>query len=332
MSGKEVLKIEDISYIFSNCELILEQHQIILEQLQKIEANDWPLVRGVGKVILDGRKGLTNYGVYVGNYVNGQDNIRRLRADKNGKVNLWLQEIEAKAEHVSLALLSAPLTHISNIENALRQMCEFVPLEEERELNAAFSLIHETEKFVTVHLSQSETNSVLTNLQRRITHDKPLDLVKDDRRLLLESQFLVSGHKRTFVLCSDLLIVGKPTKGNNFQLKEMRSLEVVQFEAIPGADNSLIIKSPTAVYKVTGKPEDCSQWLALLSEYEESNKWNRTIGIGIPAILKRENNPDGIPSIVTQCIDHLRSLDGGIQTEGLFRISGEHKQIFDQRK
>ena len=110
MSGKEVLKIEDISYIFSNCELILEQHQIILEQLQKIEANDWPLVRGVGKVILDGRKGLTNYGVYVGNYVNGQDNIRRLRADKNGKVNLWLQEIEAKAEHVSLALLSAPLT------------------------------------------------------------------------------------------------------------------------------------------------------------------------------------------------------------------------------
>ena len=125
VSGKEVIRIEEVSYIFSNVELILEVHQQILDKLEKIYQNDWPSVRGVGRVILDARKGLTSYGVYVGNYANGQENIQRLRSDKGSKFNLWLQEIENKIEHTFNFFLSEPLNHISKVEQAL-EVCNFL--------------------------------------------------------------------------------------------------------------------------------------------------------------------------------------------------------------
>jgi len=212
----------------------------------------------------------------------------------------------------------------------------FVITEEEHDLGAAFSMIHETGKFVAEQLRRSETTSAITQLEKRITHNQPLNLVKEDRRLLLESQFMVAGSRRVFVLLSDLLIVGKPSKGSQFRLKEMRSLEVVQFEKVPDSDTSLLIKSPTAVYKVTGKPEDVKNWLQALSHYEESNKWNRTIGVKLTEILQREKESSGVPSIVSQCLEHIRTSGDGPTTEGLFRISGEHKhidalkRIFDQ--
>ena len=217
-------------------------------------------------------------------------------------------------------------------------MSNFASAEEEHDLGAAFSMVHETGKFVAEQLSRSETTSALTQLEKRITHNQPLNLVKEDRRLLLESQFMVAGSRRVFVLLSDLLIVGKPTKGSQFRLKEMRSLEVVQFEKVPDSDTSLLIKSPTAVYKVTGKPEDIKSWSDALSQYEERNKWNRTIAVKLTEVLHREKDPSGVPSIVTQCLQHIRTSADGTTTEGLFRISGEHKhidalkRIFDQSR
>ena len=217
-----------------------------------------------------------------------------------------------------------------------QQMLTYVAPEEEYDLGAAFGMIHETSKFVTEQLSRSETTAILTQIQKRITHEKPLNLVQEDRRFLLESQFAVGGSRRIFILLSDLLIVGKPTKSSQFKLKEMTSLKIVQFERLPDTDNAFIIKSPTAVYKLTGKPEDCRQWIAALSEYEERNKYNRAIGVPLVEILKRENVSSGVPSIVTQCIEHIRATGDGTHTEGLFRISGEHKhidalkKIFDQ--
>ena len=205
---------------------------------------------------------------------------------------------------------------------------------EERELIDAYSMIHETEKFVKEQLSRSENTAILMKIQRRVIHDKPLDFVVDDRKLLMESQFKVSGSVRVFILCSDILVIGKPTKNNQFRLKELRSLEVVQLETISGSDNSFIIKTPTAVYKVSGKTDECTKWIALLTEYDESNRMNKTIGIHLDKITKREGVL--IPSIVKQCIERILAIPNGTETEGLFRISGEKiqidtlKKIFDQ--
>ena len=69
---------------------------------------------------MDARKGLTAYGVYVGNYVFAEETVTRLRSDKNGKVTLWFQELEEKSGLQLLRLLAAPLTHISSMESSLR--------------------------------------------------------------------------------------------------------------------------------------------------------------------------------------------------------------------
>ena len=49
-SGKEILKLEDITYIFSNIETIQEIHQSITAQLSAIQENNWPFLSGIGLV------------------------------------------------------------------------------------------------------------------------------------------------------------------------------------------------------------------------------------------------------------------------------------------
>ena len=206
-------------------------------------------------------------------------------------------------------------------------MAGYLPTgKEEREVVDAYTVIRETNEFVKKQLDNSENLATLLSIERRIIHDKPLDIIKDGRKLIFDSQFTFTGHKHNFILFNDSILIGKPKKNNQFRFKELRSLEVVQFEKGTEPSN-FIIKTPSVVYKLSGRVEDCSQWVEFLSEYEESNKMNRTIGVHLSTILKRENDPSKIPSIVTQCIDRIRAIPGGTETEGLFRLSGEHNQI-----
>ena len=162
MLGKEVLKIEEISYVFSNIEVILEAHQNLLKKLKHIAETDWPHVRGVGKAILDSRKGFSAYGVYVGNFVNSQDTVTRL-SEKNGRFSIWLQEVEAKhGDSRGLQfLLGEPIHHITKMEGCLGAMVGYLPTgREEREVVDAYTVIYETDKFVKDMTTKSENNAI----------------------------------------------------------------------------------------------------------------------------------------------------------------------------
>jgi len=210
-------------------------------------------------------------------------------------------------------------------------MAGFLPTgSEEREVIDAYTMIFETAKFVQEQLNKSENTAVLMEIQRRIHHDKPLDIVHDDRKLIIESQFLLVGHKKStmiFILFNDSILIAKPQKNSPSRVKEMLSLAAVQFEK--ATETSFILKTTSNVYKVSGRAEECSQWVSYLSAFEERNKLNRTIGVPLDVILKREAAK--IPSIIIQCIERIRSFPDGTKTEGLFRISGEHNQIIALR-
>jgi hypothetical protein len=49
--GKEVIRLEEMSYLFCNVEIILEIHQQNVRRLKAL-LDDWPNIRGVGKVFI----------------------------------------------------------------------------------------------------------------------------------------------------------------------------------------------------------------------------------------------------------------------------------------
>lgn len=197
-------------------------------------------------------------------------------------------------------------------------------------------MLLEISKFVCDQLQISEDRSVITNIQRRlIGYDKPLNMERDDIKFLLETPFVCNSHKRVFLLFNDSLIIGKLSRNNQIKVVEKLELKIVFYEAPKADPNTFIIKSPYGVYQVSGTSEDIKIWIKALEQNLPSRKRNPTFGRPLDEILSREACK--VPTIVTQCIETIESI-GGLDTEGLFRISGESKELsrlreyFDTRK
>lgn len=118
-SGKEVLRLEEVSFIFCNIETILEEHTRNVRRLESI-VDSWPFPSGVGKALLDVAPALKVYGVYVGNYKNAQDTVLRLKTEK-GKFSQFLTEVYQRHTDTQdfLSLLSLPINHLGKIEPLL---------------------------------------------------------------------------------------------------------------------------------------------------------------------------------------------------------------------
>ena len=91
----------------------------ILQKLEYIYHNDWPLLQNVGSVLLEVAKHFESYDVYAGNYCNAQETLLQLRKDKNGKFDAWLNDIELKCGKSIDYFLSEPVHHISKCKVAI---------------------------------------------------------------------------------------------------------------------------------------------------------------------------------------------------------------------
>ena len=238
------------------------------------------------------------YGIYVGNFKNAQDTVIRLKAEKNSKFNGWVQEVAQKHQdgYDLLTLISLPVNHIAKMEPLLEQLASLAVGYDQIEvenLNNASSMIRETSKFVTQNLLHSDNTAVITNVQRRITgYFKPLNLIKPDRKFMMETQFTTLADKKKIYLFlfNDILLVTIPQK-NLFKFKDIVLLDLVQFEDMKSEKNAFILKTPNEILKLVAKTsEDKQQWVKILSSLEESRKVNRTIGVGIQEILDRESS------------------------------------------
>jgi len=323
--GKDILRLEDISMIFSNVEVILESHLQNKRRLSSI-LERWPFLSGIGQVFLQMGASLAAYGVYVGNYKTAHDTIQRLRAEKGSKFATWAAEVQQAYPHAPdlLTLISLPVNHISRIEPLLEMLSRFCVAgsAEEKDLNNAYSMMHEASKFVAQSLLQSEATAEIMNIQRRVVgYDKPLNLIKPDRSLVEEGPIMTP--KRYIFLFNDLLLLTKPSGKSKFTFKEMQILELVSIEDVKGDKNTFLLKTPKEVHRLQVRnAEEKEKWMGAFAALKRKNK---TIGVSIEAIVKREGTaPDGIPSIVTQTI---ALVEKSLETEGIFRISANQHEI-----
>ena len=300
------------------------------------------------KVFLESRKALEAYGVYVGDYENSKEILSRLQSEKSGKFNLWLQE---NSQTISKAannnpnikydiksLLEEPVKHIKRLETLLEELTRHSHgRPDEQQINDAFVMIHNTNNFVNDYLLKSKQSADILNIQRKIVgNEKPLNLMKQNRKLMVDSVLLCNHKKRNLILFNDILIHGKPLKNNQIKYYSTVEVEFLQFEEIQNDKSQFIIKTPTEIFRVSGlKSEERTNWKNAMEKIKLNLKPNRTIGNDIQSILIREDSPNGIPAIVRASIERIKA---SIDTEGLFRISGEQgkiealRNIFDTRK
>lgn len=323
--GKELLRLEEISMIFSNAEVILETHQQNKRRLSSL-LERWPFLSGIGKVFLQMGADLAAYGVYVGNFKTAQDTILRLRSERGSKFNTWANEVQQAHPNAPdlLTLISQPVNHISRLEPLLEMLSRFCVSGsgEEKDLNNAYSMLHEANQFVAQSLQQSKATATIMNIQRRVVgYDKPLNLIKADRLLVHEGAIL--NPKRQIFLFNDLVLLTKPSGKSKFSFKEMQILDLVSIQDVSGDKNTFLLKTPKEVHRLqTRTAEEKEQWMTKFAALKRKNK---TIGLDVESIVKREGTaPDGIPTIVTQTIE---LVEQSVELEGIFRISANQNEI-----
>ena len=225
-------------------------------------------------------------------------------------------------------------------------------------------MLHETNKYIKEHFLQSENKLKINNIQRRILGtNKTTQLEQSGRKFLNEFNFCTHNKKSNyyFLFFNDLLIIGKPSKKSpsNFRIIENLYLENIEFQDdIKGEFVLLKIKTSksgpliplSSNYKLIMKPEEKISCFKILSDYKNTLKLNPTVGFDLFKLLQREfpssdlhslstSTPPSsslsliplIPSIITQCIDYILFLDPNLNTEGLFRISCDNRQLSDLR-
>eukprot|EP00339_Tiarina_fusa_P002662 CAMPEP_0117012312 /NCGR_PEP_ID=MMETSP0472-20121206/10391_1 /TAXON_ID=693140 ORGANISM="Tiarina fusus, Strain LIS" /NCGR_SAMPLE_ID=MMETSP0472 /ASSEMBLY_ACC=CAM_ASM_000603 /LENGTH=299 /DNA_ID=CAMNT_0004715353 /DNA_START=254 /DNA_END=1153 /DNA_ORIENTATION=+ len=149
---------------------------------------------------------------------------------------------------------------------------------------------------------------------------------QEHTKFLLETNFICDNHKRVLLLFNDFFIIGKAHRNGQLKVKEKIELQVVFYETVKTDPTALVLKTPYGVYNLSGTAQDVKTWVEHLEEYLPSRKRNPTFGRSIKEILEREGTEGEIPSIVTQCLNCIID-QGGLKTEGLFRISGERTEI-----
>jgi len=144
-------------------------------------------------------------------------------------------------------------------------------------------------------------------------------------KLLLETQFMFDGHKRVLILFNEFLIVGKPSKSSQIKVLEKFDLQIVFYELVKGDPCSFMLKTPYGVYQISGKANEIEEWIEKFNDYLPSRaRRNPTFGKPIQEITARENA--SVPTIVTQILEYVEA-NGGLDTEGLFRISGDVREL-----
>jgi len=167
-SGKEVIRLEELTFLFCNVESITEEHSRNLRRLESL-FDLWPFVSNVGKVFLELAPSLKSYHSYISNFKNAQDTLSRLKSEK-GKFSQFLQEVQQRHPDTNdlLSLLSAPIHHLSKLEPLFESLAEFSKpgSDDQREVNNAFALLSQTNVFM--NQSMIVNTAELVNIQRKI--------------------------------------------------------------------------------------------------------------------------------------------------------------------
>eukprot|EP01094_Clydonella_sp_ATCC50884_P017214 TRINITY_DN2956_c1_g2_i1.p1 TRINITY_DN2956_c1_g2~~TRINITY_DN2956_c1_g2_i1.p1 ORF type:complete len:747 (-),score=262.67 TRINITY_DN2956_c1_g2_i1:126-2366(-) len=362
MEDGSVVGSKERALIFGNVREIVGVQKGAHRKLSRI-LDKWPFVSGVGKALLKVAPSLTVYGPYVANFNNAQSGMQRLKKEKSS-FNRWVTETD-RDKGLSLAsLLSQPVNHIAKFSADLKILLSLAPSEQESSvLETAIQLYEDAGQHIKEALIGADTSESIVSVQRRIDGSEQLDLVRPDRVLIDQGEVMMEVPRKsdkaglklaphTIFLFNDLLLITSEKKDKKLIKKKAKAgtlpmLQVVaqvplkKLETTEVEDDAkFVVGDGKQTFVFSAKsPENQGMWKSHINGCIERRDAQRVFGVPLMEVLEKENRIDsGVPVIVEKCMAFLRSEREGLETQGLFRISGmkgdldELQEMFDTKE
>uniref|UniRef100_A0A6B2L232 Rho-GAP domain-containing protein n=1 Tax=Arcella intermedia TaxID=1963864 RepID=A0A6B2L232_9EUKA len=165
--------------------------------------------------------------------------------------------------------------------------------------------------------------------ERLIGNSSDLEIIfNPTRKFIQEGDFLLKKkdrktNERHYFLFDDVLVISKLKQPKRYSIKQLISLKNVEkFKKMDEGDSSYELSTKDRTYYIGLKSD--LKFYELLKECIHSSG-QKVFGIPLEILCKRKDTVDGIPKILRQLTECIRS-DRCIK-EGLFRLSGNQTQI-----
>eukprot|EP01104_Vermistella_antarctica_P010577 TRINITY_DN2831_c0_g1_i1.p1 TRINITY_DN2831_c0_g1~~TRINITY_DN2831_c0_g1_i1.p1 ORF type:complete len:636 (+),score=164.97 TRINITY_DN2831_c0_g1_i1:163-2070(+) len=368
LRSRGIISVFEIKNLFSNVEVLLELEKEFQRELHLLHQK-WPVIEGVGEVVLRMAPFFKAYLTYVNNFGWSQHTLVKL-CDEQPEFAAFIDEADTE-EYELAQLLPKPLNHLREMEVNLEEMVPHIAQDhpDYRSVSDAHSVISETSTFLRRSLEQGKLESELMTVQEKLIlpDDVQLELRDGKRSIISDSEVEVSsvgksklkGGQGHLLLFNDICLVTRTTPKSGWELVFFCPMEHLKVEPRPDQplqvelargerkDESKSLRGTTVLDLMTiieAHLDALNRPLAVtfqtkgtrestvveLSRLRLLNK-RGVFGVPLEVLLEREGRTErGVPLLVEDIITYLRNV--ALNTEGLFRISGNAGKINEHIK
>jgi hypothetical protein len=177
-----------------------------------------------------------------------------------------------------LQLLALPLSHFSGIGATLEDMqhSERPGSLQAAHLQTACTVMREAGALVQKKLSESETTSTITQVQRRLTGSgAPFNLIVPHRRFIREGQVSLNSKKHQLFLFNDMLLITRLHSNGSCEMVKQAPVDTLTIEECADK-NTFGFKCGNESFRFTTKAaEDKMIWTTAVSGLLNMSKLNR---------------------------------------------------------
>ena len=347
------MTMADVALIFSNINDIFAAHTLLLQSLQVIESR-WP-EKPVGAMILRMLPGLSIYNDYVTRFSQCLDTLKELqRSNPAFKTFLSTFQKKQSARHGLEILMQMPISRIGDFADFVSLFLASTPTDDPdySNLNLALENARQLANQVDNANSVSSHMGTAIEITRKITGlptEEGERLAQKHRRFLREGTVRLQGpgvglerEDEFYVwLFNDLLVYAKKPaiimSGSPYryvgriELCAIASVdphpngrpEALQLVPRPTTSEARAL-DPYSLILESGR--DRMAWVTDLGLALVFTAQRRVFGMPLQSVMGQESQAGrDIPSFVQTCTEWI--VAHGLQTEGIFRISGRKLEI-----
>jgi len=239
LETKAIISKEEIRNIFSNSEVLMGFHQMLLTSLDERITN-WSDGTEIGIVFLEKAPVLKLYVEYVNNYDNSVKTIADCLANKNFE-NFLIETVGLVDTYPLSTLLIQPIQRIPRYEMLLSDLVKntWENHPDMESLQKALALIKANAQFVNAQKKRFEDSQKLLEIQTKVGMT---DLFVPHRGVVLDNDLLLSKNGKPSVavkccLLNDSLLIWEATEKSLFNLRQgkvhvFQELSIVEMKDI----------------------------------------------------------------------------------------------------
>ncbi|EGC33682.1 hypothetical protein DICPUDRAFT_154253 [Dictyostelium purpureum] len=315
LKASNLLTTMDLQSIFSSIKEIYYVHKKISLQFEELHKK-WPCVEGLGDIFLRIAPELKVYGGYVKNFKNAIDTLISCQ-EENPKLASFLKECCDNTPgkvYDLMALISAPLNHLTSYERQLFNIANYTPSNWPDYVNIinSVTMMKEVEQLIESNLSQSQSQSTLMNIYRKINNRKALDPFVIAGRIFIHEGKLIKFETKKqdqtyyYYLCNDLILfVKKGTQPR--ELYKFKKLFMLSDVVVSDLQDTKIHKNIISIVNNNTKEtlsfsiEDSREKKELMKQFStlcttNINKSTKIFGISLHDLMQREEDAASMSS------------------------------------